>query len=298
MKIFITGGTGFIGQALVQALLADNHSLTLLCHRRLPNLPDVKAVKICQNLADLPDFNGFDAVINLAGEPIFAKRWRAEQKAKLRDSRLHLTAQLVEKIQQSSQPPQHFLSASAIGFYGDVPANQTATETQPVGNGFASQLCQQWEEAALQAQSAQTRVCLLRTANVMSQTGGALSQMLPLYRCGLGGKLGSGKQHWAWISLNDQIRAILFLLAHPELSGAFNLAAPELIKHRDINRQLAQALHRPAFCHAPTFVLRLLLGERANLLLDNQPVLPERLQAAGFVFQDPRFADWAKQTLA
>ncbi|QIW16596.1 TIGR01777 family protein [Pasteurellaceae bacterium RH1A] len=279
MQIFITGGTGFIGQALVEALLAQGHQLTLLT--RKPRA-DKQGVKYCQDLARFPDFNGFDAVINLAGEPIFDKRWTQEQKAKLVASRVDLTRQVVAKIQQSSQPPHTLISGSATGIYGSLA--EKGDETTACSQNFAAQLCQAWEAAALEAQSEQTRVCLVRTGMVMHPKGGALKRMLPLYRLGLGGRLGSGQQHWAWISLADQVKALLFLLENPACQGAFNFVAPNLLTQADFNRTLAQQLKRPAFCHAPAFMLKLVLGERAHLLLDNQPLVPQKLLDAGYKF--------------
>ncbi|AUI66161.1 MULTISPECIES: TIGR01777 family oxidoreductase [Glaesserella] len=283
MNIFITGGTGFIGSALCQTLTKQGHILTILSRYSHTNQ---QAVTFCQNLANMENFNDFDAVINLAGEPIFDKTWSVLQKQKLVESRLSITQKIVELIQKSDNPPRTLISGSATGYYGDLPFAQSYDEQTACGNAFPAQLCQQWENIALQAQSEKTRVCLIRTGIVLDRKGGALKRMLPLYRLGLGGKLGSGKQHWAWISLNDEIRAILFLLNHAECQGAFNLVAPQLITNAEFNQALAKALHRPAFFHVPEFALKLLLGERAQLLLDNQPLVPQQLQKAGFKFED------------
>lgn len=283
MHILITGGTGFIGSALCQALVAQGHQLTVLTRQAKS---DTQAVKFIQHLANRQNLDDVDAVINLAGEPIFDKAWTEKQKAELRRSRLEITQKLVELCQNSANPPHTFLSGSATGYYGNLPDfAKNCDETTACNRDFAAQLCYDWEQTALQAHTEKTRICLLRTGIVLSPAGGALKRMLPLYKLGLGGKIGSGKQHWACISLADQIRAILFLLEHPTAQGPFNLVAPELLTNAEFNRQLAQRLKRPAFCHAPAFVLKSLLGERAQLLLDNQPLVPQKLLNLGFTFQ-------------
>lgn len=283
MNIFITGGTGFIGTTLCQALIQQGHQLTVLTRQQKPSQ---QAVTYCKDLTNFSNFNQFDAVINLAGEPIFDKAWATKQKQTLLQSRLDITEQLVERIQASSTPPHTFISGSATGYYGDLPFAKNYDELTACGKAFPAQLCQQWEACALKAQSEKTRVCLIRTGIVLDKQGGALKQMLPLYRLGLGGKLGSGKQHWAWISLNDEIRAILFLLNHSTCQGAFNLVAPQSITNENFNKTLAKMLGRPAFFSVPAFILRFLLGERSQLLLDNQPLVPKHLTAMGFVFED------------
>lgn len=290
MNILITGGTGFIGRALSQALIAQGHQLTILS--RQPKI-DTQALKFIQNFAHIKNLDAFDAVINLAGEPIFAKTWTGIQKSKLRQSRLELTQKLVELCQKSSNPPHTFLSASATGYYGNLAQfAKNCTEQTACGNGFAAQLCQEWEACALQAQNKKTRVCLLRTGIVLDTAGGALKQMLALYRLGLGGKLGHGKQHWAWISLEDHIQAMLFLLENPDAQGAFNFVAPQSIRNTDFNCLLAKAIHRPAFFSVPAFVLKLILGERSQLLLDNQPLVPHHLTQLGFKFKFNNLEQW------
>lgn len=290
MNIFLTGGTGFIGRALVKALQAEGHSLTLLTRdeTRARALLAAENLRFCTNLNRIADFSEFDAVINLAGEPIFEKRWDYAQKQRLTDSRVNLTEALATRIRQSQTPPAVLISGSATGFYGNL--TQISDETAPAAHNFAATLCQAWEAAALSVQD-HTRVCLLRTGIVLDPSGGALQKMLPLYRLGLGGKLGCGEQHWAWIALQDQVNAIRFLLHQSHCQGAFNLVAPTLTTQAAFNQQLAAALKRPAFCNVPRVVLKTLLGERATLLLDNQPLLPKNLQQAGFNFEFPRLTE-------
>ncbi|QIM63500.1 TIGR01777 family protein [Pasteurellaceae bacterium Orientalotternb1] len=279
MNIFITGGTGFIGTALCKALVAEGHQLTVLSRQSKTH---TQAVRFVQHFANL---DGVDAVINLAGEPIFAKAWRASQKQKLLNSRVQLTKKLAELIQQSDSPPKVLISGSATGYYGDLPAiAKNSDELTACGTAFPAQLCQQWENTAFSAQSEQTRVCVIRTGIVLNEKGGALKQMLPLYRLGLGGKLGNGQQHWAWISLEDHIRATLFLLNNPYSQGAYNLVAPVPVKNAEFNQLLAQSLNRPAFFSVPACALKFALGERSQLLLDNQPLVPNKLLSEGFEF--------------
>lgn len=289
MNILLTGGTGFIGSALTEMLVAQGHHLTLLSRQ---TKTDTQAVHFIRNLASLDNLNDIDAVINLAGEPIFERHWWAAQKAELRRSRLDITTKLAELCRKSTNPPSVFLSGSATGYYGNLPFAEKYDEQTACGENFAAKLCVDWEQAALLAKSEKTRVCLLRTGIVLGEQGGALKRMLPLYRLGLGGKLGTGKQHWAWISLADQLRAILFLLENPMAEGAFNLVAPESVSNAEFNHRLAQALHRPAFFSVPTSVLKMTLGERSQLLLDNQPLVPAELLKLGFQFKHRCLADF------
>ncbi|MBE2898603.1 TIGR01777 family protein [Pasteurellaceae bacterium 20609_3] len=296
MRIFITGATGLIGTALCHKLLSLGHSIVALTR----DADKAKAhfagatLDFCTDLTALSDFNEIDAVINLAGETIFDQRWTDEQKARLVESRVKLTTALVDKINASQTPPEVLISGSAIGFYGDV--HQSAVdETAPAGESFAAELCQQWEAAASRAN---TRVCLLRTSNVLAAHGGALAQMLGVYKLGLGGKLGSGKQNWAWIHLDDMVEAIVFLLTHSQCHGPFNCCTPHFVPNAQFSRTLAQVLGRPHFAFVPAFVLKLMLGERAQLLLDNQPIVPNALAQAGFHFNHPHLEGALKDLLA
>ncbi|OOF66934.1 TIGR01777 family oxidoreductase [Rodentibacter sp. Ppn85] len=282
MKIFITGGTGLIGKRLISAL-EKQHQLTVLTRneKKARSLFPQKTLKFLTALSPLKNLDEFDAVINLAGEPIFAKRWTASQKAKLFDSRVKLTKQLVSLINAGVNPPR-LISGSATGIYGDQP-NQILTETNPTTHrSFTAVLCHAWEKEALQAK---TKVCILRTGMVLSPNGGALEKMLPLYYWNLAGPLGTGKQYWAWIALEDMVNGILFLLSHNECQGIYNFVSPQPITNRAFNQQLAQSVKRCAPFPVPKFALKLALGERANVLLESQYVLPKRLTEAGFTFQ-------------
>ncbi|MDP8078578.1 TIGR01777 family oxidoreductase [Phocoenobacter skyensis] len=280
MHIFITGGTGFIGKALTDHLLSQGHSVTVLTRQ---NLSGKFPLTFCNNLTDIQNFNDTDVIINLAGEPIFDKAWTPKQKQILVDSRIKITQQLVHLINKSENPPKVFLSGSAIGIYGNT--TNIATENTPCDTSFTGQLCKQWEMVASEVKNTQTRICFIRTGLVLSPQGGILKRILPIYRLGLGGKIGTGKQHWSWISLEDHIQAMLFLIENEKCMDAFNFVAPEIITQETFNHQLATTLHRPAFFHIPTFVLKFFLKERSQLLLDNQLITPKMLLNQGFKFK-------------
>lgn len=289
MNVFITGATGLIGSHLISLLLEQKYQITALVRdieKARHQLPS--QVQLIKDLSHYENFNDFDSVINLAGAAIFAQHWTTEYKAQLINSRLKLTEKLTALINKSNKPPHCFISASATGYYGDQ-GNNLVTEKSLNGNQFTAQLCQQWENIALQAN---TRVCLLRTGIVFSDKGGALTKILPIYRYGLGGKLGTGKQFWAWISLQDMLQAILFLLNNPQCRGAFNLVAPVPVQNQHFNYQLGKWLKRPYFATVPKFLLYLLLGERSNLVLDSQKAIPQKLLEAGFQFSTPTFNDF------
>ena len=293
MNILLTGGTGLIGKALVEQLCLRNEQVTILTRSStLHTIAKQKNIKFITALSQLDLQEQFDAIINLAGEPIFHKSWSKNQKSILRESRLSLTTQLVEFINQYQQYPV-FISGSATGIYGDQD-EQTITETSKTAKTFSAQLCQDWENIARQADA---RVCLIRTGMVFSKKGGALAQMLPLYKWGLGGKLGNGEQYFPWIALEDMVNGILFLLDHSKCQGSFNFTAPNPIKQHKFNRTLARILKRPAFAIIPKWVLHFILGERANLLLESQNVVPEKLLNSGFQFKYSDCENYLKDIL-
>lgn len=285
MNILITGGTGFIGKHLVQQLCQQGHQITVLSRQKSPTFIH-QAVHFCEDLANFSNFNDIDVVINLAGEPIFDQRWTEKQKQTLRQSRLNITAQLTSLIQKSENPPHTFISSSATGYYGDLPQDHFYDENAKNGTNFTACLCQEWENEAKKVEE-KTRLCIMRTGMVFSAQGGALKRMLPIYRTGLAGKLGNGKQHWAWIALADYLRGVDFLINNKQCSGVYNFVAPEPITQTQFNRWLASECRRPACLSVPSFALRLALGERADLLLDNQPLIPQRLLEQGFQFHIP-----------
>lgn len=287
MRILITGGTGLIGRTLCAALSARGDQITVLSRRpqQVANLCG-SGVHAIQNLDEWTPEMQFDAVINLAGEPIVDAYWTRKRKQVLRDSRIQLTQQLVKKIQQAKTKPSVLISGSAIGYYGMVP-DLSLDENAPCGLDFSAQLCADWEQAASAAKEFGVRVVLLRTGLVLDETGGMLKKMLLPFQLALGSRLGSGKQWMSWIHWQDYLRAVLYLLDHPEANSAFNLTAPAPVTNAEFTQALAHIVGRPAVFVAPAFVLKLVMGERSDLLLGGQKVVPHRLLQSGFHFEFP-----------
>ncbi|WFQ79901.1 TIGR01777 family oxidoreductase [Xenorhabdus sp. SF857] len=285
MRILITGGTGLIGHRLTCQLMSLSHSITILSRspQKVYSLFSDR-VECWTTLNDQHHLNGFDAVINLAGEPIINKRWTLKQKEKLCQGRWQLTEQLSKLIKASESPPSVFISGSAVGYYGDQ-GQAVVTENDLPHNEFAHQLCERWEQLALQAQSDKTRVCLLRTGIVLAPKGGALQKMLPLFRLGLGGAIGTGKQYMPWIHIDDMVNGLYYLLVSPDLYGPFNMTSPYPVHNELFSATLATVLHRPAFMRIPAFVLKVMMGEAAELVLGGQQAIPKRLEEAGFGFR-------------
>lgn len=285
MKILITGASGLIGRRLTEKLLEQSHEVTALTRapERAAKILGPK-VTLWRSLEGRTSLDDFDAVINLAGEPIADKRWTKEQKQKLCDSRWQLTEKLSQLINASERPPAVFISGSAVGYYGDQ-GQAVVAEDEPPNKQFTWQLCARWEALALAAQSDRTRVCLLRTGVVLAKKGGALAKMILPFRAGLGGPLGDGQQYMPWIHIDDMVAAILFLLQHETLNGPFNMVAPYPVRNDQFSALLGETLHRPSFMRVPAGVVRLLMGESAVLVLGGQRAIPQRLEDAGFEFQ-------------
>lgn len=285
MKVLVTGGTGLIGTTLIPRLQQAGHDVAVLTRnvkKARHTLGD--SVTLWSGLEQQTDLNGIDAVINLAGEPIAEQRWTEEHKRKLCDSRWALTAKLSALIRASSHPPAVFLSGSATGFYGDA-GDVVLTEDDPGHPEFQHTLCARWEALALEAQSARTRVCLLRTGVVLAKKGGALDKMKWPFKLGIGGPIGSGKQYLPWIHLDDMVSAVMWLLDTPDLQGPFNVVAPYAVRNEQFAATLGEALHRPAIVRTPAQAIKLLMGESAVLVLGSQHVLPKRLEDSGFAFR-------------
>ncbi|WP_305405796.1 TIGR01777 family oxidoreductase [Photobacterium leiognathi] len=298
MKILMTGATGFIGRALLPHFNHDHVTVLTRNPTRAYHLLG-HHINAVDSLESFDNFDQFDAIINLAGEPIMNKRWSEKQKQKICQSRWDITKQLVDKINASTNPPHTFISGSAVGIYGDN-QDKTIDESTPLDindNDFAQNVCHRWEQIALKAQSEQTRVCLIRTGIVLGKQGGALARMLLPYQLGLGGKIGDGKQYFPWIHMQDMIKGIIFLLSHPEAQGVFNFTAPTPVTNSVFSQTLAATLKRPHFLFTPAWVLKLGLGESAQLLLDSQRALPNKLQQEGFNFSFPCIEQALKQTL-
>ncbi|MBU3022501.1 TIGR01777 family oxidoreductase [Aestuariibacter sp. A3R04] len=287
MNILLTGGTGLIGTRLIAKLNGESHFTVLSrspekARRKLP-----ANVNIISGLHDVPDFCDFDAVVNLAGEPIADKRWTSLQKHRICDSRWALTEQLVERINQCSFPPGVFISGSAIGYYGRQ-GDKPVTECNfTIHDEFTHTVCSRWENIAMKAASDKVRVCLLRTGVVLDKDRGALPKMALPVKLGVGGKIASGQQYLSWIHIDDMVSGIIHLLHNSKCDGAYNLTAPNPETNGAFTGKLARTLHRPALFTIPAFVLELLMGEAADLVVTGQRVLPERLLEGGFAFQYP-----------
>ncbi|MEL7292746.1 MAG: TIGR01777 family oxidoreductase [Pseudomonadota bacterium] len=300
MKVLLTGGSGFIGQELLKHL--TTHDIVLLTRnpeaaKQALNHTDMGNVTYITELDSFHHLNDFDAVINLAGEPIADKRWTNKQKKVICDSRWQLTEKLVELIHASTNPPNVFISGSAVGYYGDQqhhPFDETLNVTD---HGFPHHVCATWEQIANRARSEMTRVCLLRTGVVLGTDGGALQKMLPPYRLGLGGPLGSGRQYMPWIHMLDMVRAIVYLLETPHAHGEFNLCAPHPVTNKEFSQSLAKVLKRPHLLRTPKWVMRLMMGESSVLLFDSIRAKPKKLTELGFHFSYSRIEPALKNLL-
>jgi uncharacterized protein (TIGR01777 family) len=296
MHVAVTGSSGLLGSALRRALTAEGHRVSRLV-RRPSTGPDEISWDPAAGVLDPAALAGVDAVVNLAGAGIGDKRWTDAYKRELLDSRVVTTTLLARTMAAMDTPPAVLLSASAIGIYGDR-GDQVLTETSAPGTGFLAEICTQWEAATEPASAAGIRVAHLRTGIVLSREGGALNKMLPLFRMGLGGKMGNGRAYWSWISLEDEIGAIRFLLDNP-VSGPVNLTGPEPATNAEFTRTLGAVLHRPTLLPVPSFGPKLLLGgELAEaLLFTSARVVPQALADAGYTFRHPDLASALRSAL-
>lgn len=296
MNILLTGGTGLIGSALIETCLkrnADAYRFTVLSRKlRSP----YAGVIYVQDLIDIPLETQFDAVINLAGEPIADARWTDARKKKLVGSRVDTTRSLINFLAMLEATPPVLISGSAVGWYGDQGNTVVNEETLPQPE-FSHELCRTWEDTALAAENLGMRVCLLRTGLVLSAKGGFLHRMLLPFKLGLGGKLGSGKHYMAWIHINDIVAQILFLITNTRCFGAFNATAPTPVTNEEFTRELAKALHRPAMLPMPKWFVELLFGEMSRLLLTGQNAVPEKFIHAGFQFEHTHIGSALAQVL-
>jgi uncharacterized protein (TIGR01777 family) len=293
MKIVIAGGTGFLGRPLTERLVSEGHDVVVLT-RRAASEGRSRAVAWSPDGdagAWASEIDGAHAVVNLAGESIAGKRWSPSHKRQILDSRIHATRSLTAAIARASQPPSVLVSGSAVGYYGPL-GDGPAVETTPAGSDFLAQVCQQWEAEANRAASARTRVVCVRTGLALERDGGALQQMLPPFKFGVGGPVGSGRQYWSWIHRADWIDLVRWTIATAAVSGPVNATAPEPVRNVEFARSLGWALRRPSFMPAPAFALRLMLGEMADaLLLSGQRALPAKAGALGFSFKYSKLDD-------
>ena len=288
MKILITGGTGFVGTQLTSRLIEDRHEVTILT-RSLKGAkgssPGISYLEgdPTKKGAWQEAIKNHDAVINLAGASIFSK-WTEEHKKAIRESRVNTTRNIVEGIPSRSERPFTLFSTSAVGYYGFC-GDEELTEESRYGDDFLARISVEWEGEALRARDKGARVVITRFGIVMGEKGGALSQMIPLFKKYIGGPIGSGKQWFSWIHMKDLAEAFAFLLKHPEISGPVNVCSPNPVRNKDLAKALGRALHRPFFIPAPGFMVKLVLGEFGSVILEGQKVIPKKLLENGFVFQ-------------
>lgn len=296
MRVVIAGGTGFLGQPLAEHLAALGHDVVILT-RGEARRASTSRIRQARWSPDgeiggwRTEIEGASAVVNLAGESIAGARWSPARKQQILDSRVHATRSLARAIERASAPPSVFISGSAVGYYGPR-ADEVVGEDTPAGSDFLAQVCVRWEAEASGPALPRTRVVCLRTGLVLDKDGGALPQMLPPFRFGVGGAVGSGRQYWPWIHRADWIELVRWAIETPAVSGPANAAAPHPVTNAEFAHALGRALHRPSFMRTPAFALRVILGEMADaLLLSGQRATPAKAERLGFSFRYPRLDD-------
>ena len=284
MKILVTGGTGFVGHSLCPALAADGHEVVILTRQPAPRMPAAGVSSVTR--LDGLDASDFGGVVNLAGAPIGDGRWTEARKKLLLDSRVNTTARLVEWMARAKRRPPVLVSASAVGYYGEQGDRPITEDTTPTP-GFTHDLCAAWEREAAKAGELGVRVCLMRIGVVLDDGGGALAKMLPAFRMGAGGRLGTGKHWFPWIHRADVTAICQWLLESDQARGAYNVGAPNPVTNAEFTRALGRALGRPTVLPMPEAALKLLFGEMSELLLVSDRMLPKRLLDEGFKFRYP-----------
>jgi len=289
MKILITGGSGLIGSSLISILRPCDVSVYT---RNVAMAEQILGHKIhfLSSLTHLSNLDDYDVVINLAGEPIANKKWTDEQKYKIEHSRWSITEDIVTLINAGKNPPKLLISGSAIGFYGRQEDNIIDENFSSPHDEFSHRLCERWEFLAKKAQSDKTRVCILRTGVVITKRGGALQKMLLPFKLGLGGPIGDGSQYMSWIHLEDMLQGIAHLIANESCHGIYNFTAPNPVTNAEFSRELAASLSRPCILKVPEFMLRMMMGEMADLVLYGQRVVPTRLEESGYKFIYPKIS--------
>lgn len=296
MRIVVSGASGLIGTSLVDALRRGGHEVTTLV-RREPNGPDQVRWDPAAGDLDPGALSGADAVVHLSGAGVGDRRWTSRYKATLIDSRVDSTTTIATAAARAEQPPKALISASGIDAYGDT-GDREVREDAPFGTGFLADLCRVWEAATAPAEEAGIRVAHLRSGLVMGPSGGLMGRLKPLYKAGLGGRLGSGEQWWPWISLRDEVAAIQFLLTAADVSGPVNLVGPELVTNAEFNAEFGRQVHRPALAAVPAFALRIALGDFAdNGILSSKKTVPGVLLDHGFEFTDATLASALRYSL-
>jgi uncharacterized protein (TIGR01777 family) len=286
----MTGGTGFVGTQLISRLIREGHGVTILTRSLMGAKASSPGISY---LEGDPTKKGpwqeaikkHDVMINLAGASIFSK-WTEEQKKAIRESRISTTQNIVEGIPSHPERKITLFSTSAVGYYGFC-GDEELTEDSPPGDDYLARIAVEWEGEALKAREKEARVVITRFGIVLGKKGGALGQMIPLFKKYMGGPIGSGKQWFSWVYIKDLAEAFVFLLKHPEISGPVNVCSPNPVRNKDLAKALGKALHRPSFIPAPGFMVKLFLGEFGSVILEGQRVIPRRLLESGFVFQYP-----------
>lgn len=289
MRIAITGSSGLIGSALRRSLLSDGHEVVRVVRRPASDGDEVRWDPRAGDI-DTAGLVGCEAVVHLAGAGIGDKRWTAAYKREIRDSRVLGTETLARALTTLETPPHTLVCGSAIGYYGDTGA-RAVDESEPAGSGFLPQVCQEWEGAAAPATAAGIRTVHARTGLVVSKEGGAWQRLFPIFKAGMGGRLGSGRQYWSFISLHDHVAALRHLLEEAELSGPVNLTAPLPVTNREVTAAMGRVLRRPTLAAVPALALKVALGELSEDVLGSQRVVPVRLLESGFTFAFPEIED-------
>ncbi|MFJ3800992.1 TIGR01777 family oxidoreductase [Streptomyces sp. NPDC090088] len=300
MRVAITGSTGLIGSALTRSLLADGHRVLRLTRARTaPQRADGTESAVWEPGARLDPavLDGVDAVVHLAGAGVGDRRWTQTYKQEIRLSRLQGTRTVAEACAEAARPPRVLVSASAVGYYGDT-GDRVVTESDPAGDDFLASVCVGWEAAAAPAERAGVRVVHPRTGLVVSADGGAWGRLFPLFRFGLGGRLGSGDQFWPFISLPDHIAALRHAIDRDDIAGPLNLTAPEPLTNREITRATGRVLHRPTLAAVPGFALRIALGEFADGITGSCRAVPAGLLKTGFTFRRPGIEEALRAALS
>lgn len=288
MKVIVAGGSGFIGKTLIKELKSNGHEVILLTRKNNKSNSSVqwdgKSSGGWEKVID-----GADAVINLCGETV-AQRWNSSIKKKILDSRLESSSALVNAIKKATNKPKVLINASAVGYYGNV-ENGDVTEAHESGNGFLAETCIKWEDSIKEVETLGLRVVKLRIGIVLEKEGGALKQMLPPFLMCAGGPLGSGKQWFPWVHRDDVVDIINFALQNENVSGPINVTAPGIVTNKNFGKALGNTIGRPAIAPAPSFALKLILGEMAEMLLGGQKAIPKKLQDAGYEFKHPNLEE-------
>ncbi|MET7782384.1 TIGR01777 family oxidoreductase [Streptomyces mirabilis] len=284
-RIAIAGASGLIGSALTRSLTADGHEVVRLVRRAPRGKDEVRWDPDGQRM-DATGLAGCAAVVNLAGAGVASRRWTEAYKRKILDSRVRGTATLAAAVAALDERPRVFVNGSAIGFYGET-GDRVVDESAPPGEGFLPSVCVAWEGAAEPAREAGVRTVFARTGLVVAREGGAWGKLFPLFRAGLGGRMGDGRQYWSYISLHDEVAAIRHLIDTSSLSGPVNLTAPTPLTNREITEAMGRVLHRPTVFPTPAPLLRLALGDMSGDILGSQRVHPARLLSSGFTFAFP-----------